>query len=326
VASVIDVRAKQTKANMASATMVCSQLCIVTCLTSDGKANFFRDVALMLHAHLLSPFHFAEDMSRPPYHTLAGVLDLSLFRLQDKLRHINERGQDADALEWNAKYPGTPHSHVMNSTFRVDNSLSPRMKITATYLGRAFVQNFQRALSFSIDLVQVVKCQIVFARKITSIYPYDPVPESLLHDSRQRYAKYMNLIRINAVETPVPALDIDLFWHTHQLASSNYMPWCQHHIGRYINHDDTVGTGDIASGLDGTKGARQRTYNDDYLNPSAGISFQSAPREREPSTADKTPPPNLTPAQRALWDFDVRQQLDHEDMDFRLRKLHEILA
>lgn len=30
----------------------------------------------MLHAHLLSPFHFANDMSQPPYNALAGVLDL----------------------------------------------------------------------------------------------------------------------------------------------------------------------------------------------------------------------------------------------------------
>jgi hypothetical protein len=99
-----------------------------------------------------------------------------------------------------------------------------------------------------------------------------------------------------------------------------------HHIGHYINHDDTVRTGDLASGLDGTREAWQQTYNDDYLNPSAGISFQNASREREPSTANKTPPPNLTPAQRALWDFDVRRQIEHENIDFRLRKLHETLA
>jgi hypothetical protein len=44
----------------------------------------------------------------------------------------------------------------------------------------------------------------------------------------------------------------------------------------------TVETGDLASGLDGTKEAWQQAYNDDYLNPSAGLSSQNAPREREP--------------------------------------------
>ena len=54
----------------------------------------------------------------------------------------------------------------------------------------------------------------------------------------------------------------------------------------------------------------------------AGLSFQNAPRELEPNTADKTPPPNLTPAQRALCDFDVSHQNDHEYMDFQLRQLY----
>jgi hypothetical protein len=62
------------------------------------------------------------------------------------------------------------------------------------------------------------------------------------------------------------------------------------------------------------------------LTPSAGLSFQNAPPEREPNTADKTPPPNLTPAQRALWDFDVSHQSDHEYMDFQLRQLYVKLA
>jgi hypothetical protein len=74
------------------------------------------------------------------------------------------------------------------------------------------------------------------------------------------------------------------------------MPWCKHNTGRYINQNDTVETSDLASGLDGTKEAWQQAYNDDYLNPPAGLNFRNVPREPEPSTTDKKPPPNLTPA------------------------------
>jgi hypothetical protein len=45
---------------------------------------------------------------------------------------------------------------------------------------------------FSLDLTQAIKRQIAFARKITTIYPYDPVPDAHLLDSQQRYAKFMN--------------------------------------------------------------------------------------------------------------------------------------
>ena len=104
------------------------------------------------------------------------------------------------------------------------------------------------------------------------------------------------------------------------------MPRSKHHIGRYINHDDTVGTGYLASGLDQTKEAWQQTYNEDYLNP-YGLTFQNANNApREPSTADKPPPPILTLTQRALSDFDVSQQITHEDLDFRLLQLNEEVA
>jgi hypothetical protein len=146
-------------------------------------------------------------------------------------------------------------------------SFPRKMTIHNDYMPAAFLKNFKKYIPFCLNLAEAAKRQILFARKITSICPHDPVPESLLVDSQQRYAKFMNLIRINATEAPVPALDIDLFWHTHQLSSSNYMPWWKHHVGRYINHDDTVETGDLASGLDGTKEAWQQAYNDDYLNP-----------------------------------------------------------
>jgi hypothetical protein len=63
---------------------------------------------------------------------------------------------------------------------------------------------------FSLDRAQAVKRQIAFARKITTIYPYDPVPDAVLLDWQQRYAKFMNLIRLNAVPNPVSSMDIDV--------------------------------------------------------------------------------------------------------------------
>jgi hypothetical protein len=280
----------------------------------------------MLHTHLLSPFHFAHDMSKPPYNTLAGVLDFPLLRLQDKLRHNRTSSETVDNLEWDRRYPGIPYNLIEGFVISGEIPSRSSRAINVSYNRRQYLQNFSSPPPFSLNLAEAVKRQILFAWKITSIYRYDPVPEALLQDSQQRYAKFMNLIRTNSVQAPVPALDVDLFWHTHQLSSSNYMPWCKHHVGRYINHDDTVGTDDLVSGLNATKDAWQQIYNDDYLNPSAGISFQNAPRGDEPNTADKTPPPNLTPAQLTLWNYDVNRQLEHEGFDYRLRQLYSRLA
>jgi hypothetical protein len=122
----------------------------------------------------------------------------------------------------------------------------------------------------------------------------------------ERYAKFMNLIRLNATEMPVPSLDIDLFWHTHQLAPSKYLPWGNHHIGFPVIlectisfgllstskpfifitrtceamqlydkcqlcdlEDDRVGARDPNAGLARTSSAWQAIYSEDYLNPSS---------------------------------------------------------
>jgi hypothetical protein len=290
-----------------------------------AKVNLSRDVALMMHTHLLSPIKFANDISSSPrYNTLAGVLDFPLMKLQHRLRYIHQpehmaMKQHVAMEQWYAKFPARLYNLV---DIWGGTSFPPMMIINSEYNPKTF--KFTRPPPFSLDLREAVKRQIIFARKITSIYPHDPVPGALLLDSQQRYAKFMNLIRLNATPNPVPALDIDLFWHTHQLSSSNYLPWCRHHIGRPVNHDDTVGKGDLATGLDETIAAWESTYSEDYLNPSPGLTFQNASSvPHESSTADKTPPPGLTPAQLRLWNFDVLHQEEHENLNYILRQLRE---
>jgi hypothetical protein len=62
----------------------------------------------------------------------------------------------------------------------------------------------------------------------------------------------MNLIRLNSVPNPVPSMDVDLFWHTHQLSSSNYLPWCMQHLRHPLNHEDTLPENELYTGLANT--------------------------------------------------------------------------
>jgi hypothetical protein len=80
----------------------------------------------MLHTHLLSPFHFAQDMSKPPYNTLAGVLDFPLLRLQDKLRHNPTSSETVDDSEWNRRYPGRPYNLIEGFAISGENSYLSR--------------------------------------------------------------------------------------------------------------------------------------------------------------------------------------------------------
>jgi hypothetical protein len=298
----------------------------------------------MMHTHLLSPVTFANDISRNPrYNKLAGNLDFPLLRLLNKLQNIDHydpelRDRDrigvdkASERKWHAKFK-MPYEFVQTTNKLGDKTIPPEMQVSQRFNLRTFT--FTPSFPFSLDLVEAVKRQMAFARKITALYPYDPVPDALLLDSQQRYAKFMNLIHLNTVSSPVPAMDIDLFWHTHQLFSSNYLPWCTHHIGHPVNHDDTTTKAELSSGLDEIIAAWGDNYFEDYLqppprdltvkNPPAVIQQEPAPPPPPPphgnpppgsfpgpTTADKIPPPGLTPAQLRLWHFDVACQAEHE--------------
>ncbi|KAN0101525.1 hypothetical protein V8E51_012035 [Hyaloscypha variabilis] len=307
------------------------------------------DVALMMHTHMLSPVNFANDIgSNPRYSALSSNLDLPLARLYDKLRNIDHsHANHADRDRWLAKYRSSgPYEMIRIQAINGQKAIPPLMVMDQGFVPKRC--KFAKPPPFSIDLVEAVKRQIAFARKITA---------------------FMNLIRVNATEMPVLALDIDLFWHTHQLTPSNYLPWCAHHLGRPINHDDTIGSGDLDTGLARTISAWQSVYSEDYLNPSSNPTPQNAPQvlpqpssthnppnqagpsiprrqlptnnnqaqtqagpSRPPitqpslTTADKIPPPGLTPAQLALWNYDVSMQETHEKADYQLRQARAKLA
>ena len=222
---------------------------------------------------------------------------------------------------WTAKYPNIPYDLVRVGSY----DIPPKMIMSYTS-SRDLAKT--KPYPFSFDLRAAVKRQIVFARKITAMYPSDPVPEHWLLMAQQRYVKYMNLVRMNSTAGLVPAMDIDLFWHTHQLSAMTYLAWCTKHIGRAINHDDTGGPDEHSNGLDATVIiAWQSAYSEDYLHPTpsqnAGVPVNWPPRE--PTTADKTPPPGLTPAQHRLWMEDVHAQREMEKHSFHLHQFREKL-
>ncbi|KAH7907153.1 hypothetical protein BJ138DRAFT_532838 [Hygrophoropsis aurantiaca] len=48
----------------------------------------------------------------------------------------------------------------------------------------------------------------------------------------------------------VPTLDIDLAWHTHQLMAKEYQNDCATLVGRYVDHDNKVEEGHLATAFD----------------------------------------------------------------------------
>ncbi|KAF2669986.1 hypothetical protein BT63DRAFT_423960 [Microthyrium microscopicum] len=274
------------------------------------------DVALILHAHLLSPFHYKGDLDKPQYAPLAGRLDISLFRYAARLQHL-QFGDEHSFRAWSAMYPSEPFQifEVAQDIYRGNNPFFARLIQAPAQTSPTAT----RTSRFGLNLAEAVIRQWHFSKKITAMYPQDPVPRPMLDHMRLRYVKFMNLIRLQG-QMIVPTLDIDLVWHTHQLSSNKYEEWCIMNVGRAINHDDTIDTPNLSSGLEHTKQLWTQIYREDYLAPgtdAAGLAPQKDPRLTRP-------PPGMTPAQQELWTFDLGRQQQLDKMQYELVQTREM--
>lgn len=267
-----------------------------------------RDVALVYHSHLLSPFIFAKFISSPPYDSLSPKIEFPLIRYFSRLRNLNHDDWNS-RTQWERMYPSVPYdvlrvSENGNNAFHAAinrNLLSP--------------PESQSELKFGLNLADAVLRQWGFAKKLLNVYQHDPIDFGVLVHAQRRYGAFMHLIRTQE-QMLVPTLDIDLFWHTHQLSPVDYNTWCERHIGRRINHDDTIEEGNLSNGLAATKEAWFMAYGEDYLD-------SAAPRNAIDLSVSRTPPPNLTKAQQILWAFDVQKQRQHEGFEFQRLQIQE---
>ncbi|KAK3293783.1 uncharacterized protein B0H64DRAFT_461984, partial [Chaetomium fimeti] len=88
---------------------------------------------------------------------------------------------------------------------------------------------------------------------------------------QDRYLKFLGLIKDNPKAVFVPTLDIDLIWHTHQLSPAAYDAYCRAHVGRPVNHDDTIAAPGRSSALDDTKRRWALTYHELFLGGPAEV-------------------------------------------------------
>jgi hypothetical protein len=286
---------------------------------SIGCTNLCRDVALILHAHHLAPVHFDRDINANiHYADLAGRLDFQLFRFAGRLQNL-KLGDDVSATAWKSMYPMYPFQvfEVAEDIYKGRNPFFAKLidghppQASSTLNTRP---------KFGLNLAEAVVRQWEFAEKITKHYVQDPVPLEALEHSKVRYAKFMNLMRVQT-RTIVPTLDVDLFWHTHQLSSVEYGNWCRTWIGRPINHDDTIEPGPLVDGLQYTKEIWMQNYNEEYLGTPPSISAHQAPSGQVFKLV--RPPPTLSARQKELWDFDVEKQQKYQAYQYTLLQIKE---
>ncbi|KAK2046201.1 hypothetical protein LZ31DRAFT_574703 [Colletotrichum somersetense] len=101
---------------------------------------------------------------------------------------------------------------------------------------------------FALDLVAAVMRQLVFVEKMYSIdWLHSPNARGTMDRLVQKYHRFMLLITENPFTMCVPTLDVDLAWHTHQLAPRAYYQFSTYNSAtkgnkqaRFIDHNDKV--------------------------------------------------------------------------------------
>ncbi|KAK0652707.1 hypothetical protein B0T16DRAFT_490509 [Cercophora newfieldiana] len=90
--------------------------------------------------------------------------------------------------------------------------------------------------------------------------------ETALRHAQHRYVKFLQIMK-TASSISVPTVDIDLFWHTHQLTPIVYETYCVTHLDRKIYHDDSIASSPRHDALHLTKVAWITAYEEQFLDP-----------------------------------------------------------
>jgi hypothetical protein len=135
--------------------------------------------------------------------------------------------------------------------------------------------------SASISLTSAVIRQASFIDKMHhSLWIRGPsAGEGTLPRAQEKYENFFKLFSRYPGETMVPTLDVDVFWHTHQLSPARYYYFClsPEAAGRFINHNDQLPTGVLDDGF-------QRTgekYWDEFRAEYGGCFCWSCELERD---------------------------------------------
>ncbi|GAA6053304.1 hypothetical protein JCM3770_006675 [Rhodotorula araucariae] len=183
---------------------------------------------------------------------------------------------------------------------------------------------YTRGEPFSLDLAMAVLRQGSFIDKMHGLGWTDParfgLDDTLLKRCMARYHAFMDLMASSPSSFFVPTLDIDLAWHTHQLKSA-YKQDTVILTARFIDHDDKVEEGALATAFDVTARAWKSRFGVPYST--CGCPLPSAPPlSRLVSKLGLGP----TPAPAAAYPPDALAAADDADADATHASEHSALT
>ncbi|KAJ5880455.1 uncharacterized protein N7473_011508 [Penicillium subrubescens] len=244
-------------------------------ILEDVERPDSRDVAIIFYAHLLSPFNFQSDIKSNFPNLWKAEIEFPLARM----RSINT--DKASERVWMKEYPDLSYQaveftpagdHVYITTENIMDIYNYKCgskhctKKGAPTEPHTLLELSRFAFGFPVfNLWDSPQRQFGNQGFVDRILALTQV-QGLMPDHIFRYLKFLQLMK-ESKSILVPTLDIDLLWHTHQLSPVAYDRYCKTHVGRQINHVDTIRTTKRSTGQDDTARLWAMRYGESYFDP-----------------------------------------------------------
>ncbi|KAG4254147.1 hypothetical protein BFJ72_g9027 [Fusarium proliferatum] len=212
------------------------------------------DILMIWHAFLLNPSDYLDYCRNQNWDYLPRV------NFPWKLIHdsITSQGPIRDAWAVTGKTWEVPEGEgVISGTLLI--SIIQRGNLQTQDIGKPYASRFIG------QLVDNVERQRVFVEKMNAhLWIRSPALQGTLRRAVERYERYLRLFKLYPGKMLVPALDIDLAWHTSQLSATAYMTSMEARCGRFINHDDKIKKSKLAVGNDETQTLYRIRFGEEY--------------------------------------------------------------
>ena len=242
------------------------------------------DVIMVWHALMLNPRLFMEKFQDTPLHAASmpwqhihEVIDSRVWTLEpsegEATAFERATGLRSDLLGELSRWPTGPGDEPKQSRLGAftleekDGESSSGREAVDSRVARRYAACFDGRLDrpFAVALRDAVIRQTSFVDKMHGLlWIRSPSLAGTLRRGIARYGNFLGLVKQYPGTMIVPTLDIDLAWHTHQCQGLQYATAMREHVGRFVNHDDTIAKDKLGDGFAKSSNYYRIQYGDEY--------------------------------------------------------------
>ncbi|VUC20441.1 unnamed protein product [Clonostachys rosea] len=171
-----------------------------------------------------------------------------------------------------------PNAHA-TSTTQSNATGSPLKKTEAVQIRKMMSRYWENHSIFALDLVAAVMRQGTFIEKAVRLnWLYSPVIRQSMDRFCQKYQRFLLIMHEDSMHLCVPTLDVDLVWHTHQLAPRAYYKSTTTHSGKlalqkakFVDHNDKVEESTLARSFERTSATYLAKFGEVYSECACGF-------------------------------------------------------